>query len=104
MVARESKGEQDSGDCGDALKMIPAEFPQRNAIYGAPTGMDESQVRPLRVYVDRVQGGSCDGALLIVAAYKPDAEELARLNAGGFIFLLPPHFLSTSFEEATHPA
>ena len=71
--------------------------------------MAESQVRTLRCYAGRVSTGSCDGSRMVVTAWQPDARELAALNAGAPVFLtflggLPPHAVSTSFEEATNLA
>ncbi len=47
-------------------------------------------------------------AKIIVTAWAPDADELARLNAGAPIFLtfiggLPPHMITTDFRQAIAP-
>lgn len=60
-------------------------------------------------YIGKVNGGSVDGATLVVVAWRPTKAELANLVAGNPIYLsylggLPPHFLTTTFEEAANPA
>jgi hypothetical protein len=89
--------------------MTPTNFPQANATAGAPPDMDKNQVMAIRAYYGPVVGGSCDGAPLVVTAWKPSKEEIDLIQQGKPIFIshlggLPPHFLSMSFEQATHPA
>jgi hypothetical protein len=89
--------------------MIPTDFPQANCRFGPPQGMEESQVQTIRAFRSQVGIGSLEGADLIVTAWKPDATDLARLNAGAPLFLtfiggLPPHMATTHFAEATNPA
>ena len=90
--------------------MNPVEFPEANAHYGPPPGMDENQVRTITAYHADVASGSCDGAGLVVTAWKPTPEEAAVIAEGGPIYLsflaggLPPHFVTTDFYSATHPA
>jgi hypothetical protein len=60
-------------------------------------------------FASEALGGSVDGTPFVVVAWMPEPYELARLNDGHPIFLtcmggLPPHFLSTTFEQATNPA
>jgi hypothetical protein len=89
--------------------MQPADFPQANARFGPPPGLAESQVRTVPAHLAQVVSGSVDGARQIITAWKPTAEELQKLQNGALIYLsclggLPPHFLTTSFEEALRPA
>jgi len=89
--------------------MTPVEFPEANARFHAPADLAESQCLTISAYHGVVRGGSVDGSPLVVTCWQPTPEELARLNAGGPIYLsfiggLPPHFVTVSFEEATHPA
>ncbi len=88
--------------------MIPVDFPEANATFGPPTGVDESQVSPIRAFCGLAGGGSMDGAQLVVTAWKPEARELAMLNEGKPVFLtfvggLPPHMATTVFKEAVCP-
>jgi hypothetical protein len=81
--------------------MIPFRFPQANVAFKHPEG--------LMAYTGPVVGGSVDGETLVVVAWQPDPMDLIRIQAGHPVFLtvmggLPPHFLSTDFDAATHPA
>ncbi len=89
--------------------MTPHHFPEANSHFGAPADLDESQCMTIPAYQGVVHGGSIDGIRQVVVAWLPDEQERARIAAGGPIFLsmmggLAPHYLSTSFHEATHPA
>lgn len=89
--------------------MSPVDFPQSNKPFGPPPEYAESQVRTIMDYLGVIQGGSMDGCTQVVVAWKPTKEELDRMILGEPVFIsmiggLAPHFLSTSFEEATHPA
>ena len=89
--------------------MNPVEFEQANTVFGPPAGLEESQCQRVNAFVHEVIGGSCDGCAQVVVAWMPTAEERELIKAGGPIFLsviggLPPHYLSTTFEDATHPA
>lgn len=90
--------------------MTPYKIEQSNAKFGPPPGLEESQVHTIEGYMGPTIGGSTDGAPLIVLAYLPSAHEIAQIVAGEPIFLtvmgmgLPPHYLSTDFHTATHPA
>jgi hypothetical protein len=89
--------------------MTPTPFPEQNAIYGPPPDLEESQCRSIFAWHGQAMRGSCEGAKLIVVAWKPDERELEALIAGRPVFLsmlsgLMPHFLTTNFQEATNPA
>lgn len=88
--------------------MIPVRFPQANAFFGAPPGLDPSQVEAVAAYSGTAQGGSLDGMPIVVTAWRPSPEDLEALNAGRPIFLtfiggLPPHMATTDFEAAIQP-
>jgi len=77
--------------------------------FGPPPDMDANQCQSIRAYVGPIEGGTCDGAKLVVTAWRPNARELAELVAGKPLFLsfvggLPPHFATVSFDEAIRPA
>lgn len=89
--------------------MTPCEFPQANTIYGPPDDLEESQCQRVHAYKGQVQGGSVDGAALVVVAWQPDFVDLDRLAAGYPLYLtmmggLAPHFITTTFIEATSPS
>ena len=89
--------------------MTPVDFPEANNVFGPPPDLDETQCNRVKGWAGQAVGGSCDGVFMVVVAWKPSLTELAQLNAGAPIFLssiggLPPHFLTTSFEQATHPS
>lgn len=89
--------------------MTPIYFPESNTIFGPPSDLEESQCMKIHAHVGQVRSGSVDGALQVVVAWQPDASDIAKIIAGNPIFLsciggLPPHFLTTDFHSATHPA
>lgn len=89
--------------------MTPTNFPECNGRFRAPPDLDPSQCLTIDAYKGNVQGGSMDGCPIVVVAWKPSDNELDRLNQGHPIYMstvggLSPHFLTTSFEEAIHPA
>lgn len=89
--------------------MTPADFPEANTTFGPPPHMHEEQVKTVRGFAHYVQGGSCDGSPQVVVAWLPNEEELRAINEGKPIFMsmldgLLPHYLSTTFHDATHPA
>lgn len=89
--------------------MNPIEFPQANVRYGPPPDLEESQCMTIPAYKGTVEGGSVDGCEQVVVAWKPTEHDVERIKNGELIFIsmigsLAPHFLTTSFEEATHPA
>lgn len=89
--------------------MTPVAFPQATVSYGPPEGFEESQVRRVPAYLGAAIGGSCDGQTITVVAWKPSSDEIQQLVEGGEIYLtmfggLAPHMLTTTFQEATHPA
>jgi hypothetical protein len=83
--------------------MTPTTFPQANATFGPPSDLAESQCHSIPAYVGQI-AGSCDGARVVITAWKPTAAELEQLNAGGVVFLsvlggLPPHYIGTGFDQ-----
>ncbi len=89
--------------------MHPTNFAQGNINFGPPSDLDESQCGTIRAFLGKAHGGSMDGCDIVVTAWQPSAEDIAAIQRGEPIFLtciggLPPHFLSTDFRTATHPA
>ena len=89
--------------------MTPTTFPQANTNFGPPPDMAESQVMTIPAFIGETKSGSCDGALLVIVAWKPTLAEIQAMIDGAPIFLsclggLPPHFLTVDFNQATHPA
>lgn len=89
--------------------MISQTFPESNIKMRRPAGFEESQIGTIDAFLGEVKSGSCEGANLVVVAWKPTPAELEALNKGCPVFLsclggLPPHFLTTNFQEATNPA
>ena len=89
--------------------MNPIEFKGQNRQLVAPADLTETQVRTIPGYVATIEGGSLDGELVVVVAWQPTTLELADIVSGKPIYLsciggLPPHFLTTNFEQATKPA
>lgn len=91
--------------------MFPSsKFPEANRKFGPPPDLQESQVHTIAAYVGIVEKGSVEGSPIIIVAYEPNEQELQDIIEGKPIFLsimgtgLPPHFLSTDFFSATHPA
>jgi hypothetical protein len=86
--------------------MTPVEFPQANTHYTPPHGMTEGQVATVHAWAGEVARGPCEGAPVIVIAWRPTQEELVNIVSGAPIYLsimgasLPPHMLSTTFEDA----
>lgn len=81
--------------------MQPTTFPEANSTHHAPAG-DEHHCGSLPTFTGQIDGGSWDGTKIVIAAWKPDAEDLARLNAGQPVFVamlggLCPHFIATEF-------
>jgi hypothetical protein len=86
--------------------MSPINFSQANFVFGPPPGYDESQVMRISAFVGEAKRGSLDGEKIVVVAWKPNDEDLKRLQAGAPIYLscfggLPPHSLNTTFEAAS---
>jgi hypothetical protein len=89
--------------------MIPVSFPEANARYGPPPDLADSQCMTIHAYHGQVVGGSVDGSLIVVTAWKPSPDQIEAMKQGrpillSFIGGLPPHFVSTDFHAATHPA
>ncbi len=90
--------------------MIATTFAEANRRFTAPPDLEESQCRTIDAYMGTVDKGSVEGTPMIVTAWQPSRQEIMRIRAGRPIFLtfmgtgLPPHFLTTSFKEATNVA
>lgn len=89
--------------------MTPVAFAQANTRFGPPPDLAESQCMTIQGYVGTIQGGSLDGSTVVVVAWKPTAEEIARINQGQPIYLsfiggIPPHFPCMDFDSAINPS
>lgn len=89
--------------------MTPAKFNEFNCTFGPPSELEESQCKTIPAFKGQIQGGSCDGLVSVVVAYKMTREEAEVLLNGGLLYFtmiggLAPHFPSLSFRDATHPA
>ena len=68
-----------------------------NAVLGAPKGWDQGEVPCGALPITRTE---CDGLPCVVSYWKPTADELAMLNAGGSVALwvagtsMPPVMLA----------
>ncbi len=89
--------------------MSPVKFPEANVMFGPPPDLEESQCLRIPAFAGTVQGGSVDGLQMVITAWLPSAEEIEQLRHGKPIYLsfiggLPPHFVTTDFNLASHPA
>lgn len=89
--------------------MIPANFRETNALFGPPDGMEESQVQKIPAYVGETKQGSLDGSQVVVVCWQMSDRERQLITEGGPVYIsflggMPPHYPSTSFEEASHPS
>lgn len=89
--------------------MIAQHFPEANHTFNPPPDLDESQCQSVPVHVGEIETGNLEGARIMVMCYKPTDDEVMDIAEGKPIYLtilgpnLPPHMLSTSFFQATHP-
>lgn len=96
--------------------MTPVKFTEANCVFGPPSDLEESQCRSIHAYKGEIHGGSCDGLLVVVVAYRFTKEELQHMMRQSerdgerpvmyftMIGGLAPHYPSLSFHDATHPA
>ena len=89
--------------------MTAITFPQANINFARPKDLEESQCSGLHGYGGQIRGGTLDGCPIIVTAWKPNAYELAQLNAGEPVFIgmltevLPPCCVSVRFDLVSNP-
>ncbi len=62
--------------------MTPVAFPQANTRFGPPESLEESQCKAVPAFRAVVQGGSADGANLVVVAWLPAPAEVLRILHG----------------------
>jgi hypothetical protein len=89
--------------------MNPVSFPQANQTFGPPADLEESQCQPIRAFLGKIEGGSCDGSDIVVVAWQPSRYDLELILSGSPIFIsmiggLAPHCVGTSFDEVSSPA
>jgi len=82
--------------------MTPTTFPESNVIFRNPEDMTPEQVLAIPAYTGQIVGGNCDGQKVVIVAWKPEANDIARILQGAPIYMmvfegLPPHSLSTTF-------
>lgn len=80
--------------------MIPSDFPEANMILNPPEDTAPGAVLPIRALHCTCLSGPLDGSPAFITAWKPNPEDLERLNNGGFVYLsvigaAPPHSLHT---------
>ena len=85
--------------------MRPEKFEQANCQFGPPEDLDDSQCKTIYAFKGQVNCGHLDGSEIIIVAWKPSTEEIEQIQAGAMVFLtciggLPPHRISTSFQDA----
>lgn len=77
--------------------MRPTQHPSNNRVLGAPIGWDQSELPCGALAITDMV---VDGIPRVVSFWRPDADELAALNAGGTVALwivgrtMPPASLS----------
>jgi hypothetical protein len=77
--------------------MNKVQHPSNNHVLGAPAGWNQGDVPCSALAVTRTK---CDGLPVVVSYWRPDAEELAALDAGGCVALsvvgatMPPVMLT----------
>lgn len=64
--------------------MNKTQHPSNNAVLGAPVGWDQQQLPCSALAITRTDW---DGVPAVLSFWKPTAEELATLNAGGSVVL-----------------
>jgi hypothetical protein len=89
--------------------MTPTTFPEANTVYGPPSDLEESQCMRIPAFSGTVERGAVEGAPIVVVAWQPTSEDIAAMRLGSPIYIsmiggLAPHFLTTDFHSATHPA
>lgn len=88
--------------------MSPVVPPVQNALFGPPPDLDPTQCESIPAFKETVPPGhNLDGATFVVVSWKPSPEDLKTLNEGGLVHIsmlggLAPHFLTTSFSQATY--
>jgi hypothetical protein len=60
------------------------QHPSNNSVLGAPAGWDQKELPCGALPITRTE---CEGLPAVVSFWKPTAEELAMLNAGGSVAL-----------------
>ena len=77
------------------------QHPSNNGVLGAPAGWDQGHVPCSALAITRTE---VDGLPVVVSYWRPDADELAVLNAGGSVALhvagtsMPPVMLTVDPE------
>jgi len=88
--------------------MTPIKFPEANATFNPPPDM-KGLCESVTAYCGHVEGGTNDGAKICVTAWRPTLQEIEAMRRGQPIFVsfiggLPPHFVTTDFQQSIHPA
>lgn len=89
--------------------MTAIDFPEASTKFKAPASLSEAQCSTISAYVGTITDGNCRGMLQIITAWMPSEEEIQSMKDGNPVYVsflgvaLPPHFLTTSFIEASNP-
>lgn len=84
--------------------MNPTQHPSNNLVLGAPVGWNQGDVCCHALAVTK--GMTPEGQPVVVSFWRPTAEELALLNAGGLVALcvhghtMPPVWLEARHAQA----
>lgn len=83
--------------------MIPIAFPEANMVVGSPKELPGSCLE-IQAHARQIVGGIWDGSNQVIVAWQPSQDDISRIVNGHPIYLatignLPPHLLSTVFEN-----
>ena len=91
--------------------MMPLEFQGTNVTFKLPNDLagSKTKARPIRGRILLIEKGPLDGLAVAVVAYKPTPLDVSRILAGEPIYIsflagVPPHYLSTTLEDALKPS
>lgn len=88
--------------------MSPTAFPEANTHFKHPEGYTPEQVASIPAFFGNIQGGSMDGAEVVIVAWQPSQQDLLHLLQGkpiyvGFLGGFPAHFACSEFPLTKTP-